>query len=60
MSQLSSRHRALIYRSYCLKRTTTQLAVELRTDDDLVKHELHHALHALRMALQTAAERSIG
>lgn len=59
MAQLSSRHRALIYRSHCLGRTTTQIAAELRTDDDLIKHELHHALHALRIALRNPTHRPI-
>ncbi len=60
MAQLSDRHRLLIYRSYCLGRTTAQIAVELRTDDDLVKLELHHALHALRLALRDASDHPIG
>jgi DNA-directed RNA polymerase specialized sigma24 family protein len=54
---LSDRHRAVIYRSLCLKRTTMQIANELRTDDQLVKQDLHHALHALRTTLQGAIER---
>lgn len=53
LAQLSHRHRTVIYRSLCLKRTTTQIAAELRTDDRLVKQDLHHALHALRETLNT-------
>ncbi len=51
VARLSDRHRAVIYRSLCLKRTTSQIAAELRTDDQRVKQELHHALHALRKTL---------
>ncbi|WP_425172178.1 hypothetical protein [Mycobacterium sp.] len=54
---LSDRHRAVIYRSLCLKRTTMQIAAELKTDDRLVKQDLHHALHALRTTLQDAIDR---
>jgi RNA polymerase sigma-70 factor (ECF subfamily) len=54
MVQLSDRHRAVIYRSYYLGRTTTQIAAEFRTNDDIVKDELHHAVHALRISLQSA------
>ncbi len=57
IAQLSDRHRAVIYRSLCLKRTTMQIAAELRTDDQLVKQDLHHALHALRTTLQGAIDR---
>jgi RNA polymerase sigma-70 factor (ECF subfamily) len=49
---LSEWDRALLYRSYYLRRTTTQIAEEFRTDDELVKQHLHRALHALRTALQ--------
>lgn len=56
IAQLSDRDRAMIYRSYYLGRTTTQIAAELGTDDDLVKHELHRALHALRIGLQGGRE----
>lgn len=49
---LSDWDRAVICRSYYLGRTTTQIAAEFRTDDELVKHDLHRALHALRAALQ--------
>lgn len=52
VTQLSDRHRAMIYRSYYLGRTTTQIAAELRTNEDIVKNELHHALHALHTALR--------
>lgn len=51
LAQLSDRHRAMIYRSYYLGRTTTQISAELGTNDDIVKNELHHALRALRMTL---------
>ena len=52
LARLSSRNRAVIYRSYYLGRTTAQIAAELGTDDDVVKGELHEALCALRAALQ--------
>ena len=52
MAQLPDRDRAMIYRSYYLGLTTTQIAADLSTDDDLVKHGLHRALHALRTSLQ--------
>lgn len=56
---LSDRHRAVLYRSVVLKRTTTQIAIELRIDDALVKQDLHHALHVLRTSL-LGAERPTG
>lgn len=49
---LSDWDRAVIFRSYYLGRTTTQIAAEFSTDDELVKHDLHHALHALRATVQ--------
>jgi RNA polymerase sigma-70 factor (ECF subfamily) len=49
---LSEWDRAILYRSYYLRRTTTQIADEFRTDDDIVKQDLHRALHALRATLQ--------
>ena len=48
---LSDRDRAMIYRSYYLGHTTAQIAAEFRTDDELVKHDLHRAMHALRANL---------
>ena len=59
MAQLSHRHRAVVYRSLCLKRTTMQIAAELRTDDQLVKQDLHHALHALRVTLNAMGKRTV-
>ncbi len=52
VAELSEWERAVLHRSYYLRRTTTQIAAEFRIDDDLVKHDLHRALHALRAALQ--------
>jgi RNA polymerase sigma-70 factor, ECF subfamily len=60
VAQLSDRDRAMIYRSYYLGRTTTQIAAEFRVDDGVVKHELHHALHALRTTLQSAGDGQLG
>ena len=60
LAQLSERQRAVIYRSYCLGWTTTQIAAELRTDDGLVKQHLHNALHALRIALLSSSDRPFG
>jgi DNA-directed RNA polymerase specialized sigma24 family protein len=54
MAQLSDPQRAMIYRSHYLGRTTTQIAAELGTNGEAVKHELHRALHSLRMTLQSA------
>lgn len=54
MALLSGRQRAIIYRAHYLGRTTTQIAAELGTNGEVVKHELHRALHALRMNLQSA------
>jgi RNA polymerase sigma-70 factor, ECF subfamily len=56
VAHLSNRQRALIYRSYYLGRTTTQIAAEFRTDDNRVKHDLHRALHALRTNLQPSGD----
>jgi RNA polymerase sigma-70 factor, ECF subfamily len=53
LAHLPDRYRAMIYRSYYLRRTTTEIAAEFSTNEDLVKHELHCALHALRMTLGT-------
>ena len=52
VTRLSDWDRAMIYRSYYLGRTTTQIAAEFKADDDFVKQELHRALHTLRVALQ--------
>lgn len=52
MALLSESQRAMIYRSHYLGRTTTQIAAELGTNGEAVKHELHRALHALRMTVQ--------
>ena len=52
VARLSDWDRAVIYRSYYLGRTTSQIAAEFRTDDELVKHDLHRALHALRANLR--------
>lgn len=57
-AQLSDRHRAVLYRSLVLKRTTTQIAAELCTSDLLVKQDLHHALHALQRSLRGVTERA--
>lgn len=59
VARLSDRHRAVIYRSLCLKRTTSQIAAELRTDDQRVKQELHHALHALRRTLNDMSDNTL-
>lgn len=55
VAQLSDAQRVMIYRSHHLGWTTTQIAAELGTTSEAVKHELHHALHALRMTLQKQA-----
>ncbi len=57
LAQLPDRHRAMIDRAYYLRRTTTQIAVEFGTDDQVVKDELHHALHGLRTCLQSRGAR---
>jgi RNA polymerase sigma-70 factor, ECF subfamily len=53
MAQLSDPQRVMIYRSHYLGWTTTQIAAELGTNGEVVKHELHRALHALRMTVQS-------
>jgi DNA-directed RNA polymerase specialized sigma24 family protein len=55
MAQLSDPQLAMIYRSHYLGRTTTQIAAEMGTNGEAVKHELHRALHALRMTVQSAS-----
>jgi len=55
MAQLSDPQLAMIYRSHYLGRTTTQIAAELGTNGEVVKHELHRALHTLRMTVQSAS-----
>jgi RNA polymerase sigma-70 factor, ECF subfamily len=52
VARLSDGDRAVIYRSYYLGRTTTQIAADFSTDEQLVKHDLHRALHALRATIQ--------
>lgn len=52
MAKLSSSHRGLIYRAYYVKRTTAQIAAELRTSEGAVRAELHDALLALRRNLR--------
>jgi DNA-directed RNA polymerase specialized sigma24 family protein len=49
---LSDWDRAVVYRACYLGRTTRQIAAELRTDDELVKHALHRVMHALQETLQ--------
>jgi RNA polymerase sigma-70 factor, ECF subfamily len=60
VAELDDRDRAMIYRSYYLGRTTTQIAAEFRVDGDVVKYELHHALRALRTTLQSAGDGQLG
>jgi RNA polymerase sigma-70 factor, ECF subfamily len=52
VARLSDWDRDLFYRACYLGRTTRQIAAELSTDDELVKHDLHRVMHALRSALQ--------
>ncbi len=59
VAQLSEWQRVMIHRSYYLGRTTTQIAAELNTDDEVVKIGLHQALHALRTTLGSAGDRLV-
>lgn len=54
MAKLTSSQRGLIYRAYYVKRTTAQIAAELRTSECAVRAELHEAMLALRRALRDA------
>ncbi|MDT5018952.1 MAG: polymerase sigma-70 factor, subfamily [Mycobacterium sp.] len=48
LANLSSRHRAVIYRAYFLKRTTAQIAAEFDTSECAVRARLHDAMRELR------------
>jgi DNA-directed RNA polymerase sigma subunit (sigma70/sigma32) len=52
LAQLSAEHRDVIRRSYYEARTTAQIADDLQIADATVKSRLHHALRALRCAVQ--------
>ncbi len=54
MAKLSNPHRAMIYRAYYLKRTTTQIAAELHTSEEIVRSNLHDAMRGLRRMLLEA------
>jgi RNA polymerase sigma-70 factor, ECF subfamily len=52
MAQLSTKHRAVVQRSYYLRWTTAQIAADLGIAEGTVKSTLHYALRALRLTLQ--------
>ena len=52
LAQLSAEHRAVIRRSYYEARTTAQIAEDLQIAEAIVKSRLHHAVRALRHAVQ--------
>lgn len=52
LAQLSPDHRAVIQRSYYLGWTTMQIADDLGIAEGAVKSRLHHAMRALRVALE--------
>ncbi|BBX02052.1 hypothetical protein BST36_27105 [Mycolicibacterium moriokaense] len=54
MAMLSASHRGLIYRAYYVRRTTAQIAAELRTSECTVRAELHDAMQALRRNFRDA------
>ena len=51
VTQLSPRHRAVIWRAHYLGWTTERIACDLGITEDVVKCRLHDALHAVRLAL---------
>lgn len=53
LARLSVEHRSVISRSYYQRLTTEQIAAELGVSEAVVKSRLHHALHALRLMVQT-------
>ena len=55
LTQLSPRHRAVIWRAHYLGWTTGRIARDLGVADDVVKCRLHNALHALRPTVQSMA-----
>jgi RNA polymerase sigma-70 factor, ECF subfamily len=52
LARLSAEHRAVICRSYYEARTTAQIADDLQIAEATVKSRLHHAMRALRRAVQ--------
>ena len=57
LAQLSAEHRDLIRRSYYEARTTAQISNDLQIAEATVKSRLHHAMRALRRAVQEIALR---
>ncbi|MCV7260578.1 sigma factor-like helix-turn-helix DNA-binding protein [Mycobacterium shimoidei] len=53
LARLSAEHRSVIARSFYQGLTTGQIADELGIPEAVVKSRLHHALHALRLMVQT-------
>jgi RNA polymerase sigma-70 factor (ECF subfamily) len=52
LAQLSSEHRAVVWRSYYLGWSTKQIADDLDIPDGTAKSRLHNALRALRLTMQ--------
>ena len=55
MTKLPAEYHAVLRRSYYLGLTTAQIAEDLQIAEGTVKSRLHHALWALRLALQETA-----
>ena len=51
LNQLHPSHRDVIRKAYYLGWTTGQIAADLNITEPLVKSQLHHALHTLRLSL---------
>ena len=51
LNQLHPSHREVIRKAYYLGWTTGQIAADLNITEPLVKSQLHHALHTLRLSL---------
>lgn len=54
MAMLSASHRVLIYQAYYFRRTTAEIAAELRTSEREVRAELHDAMQEFRRNLLDA------
>jgi RNA polymerase sigma-70 factor, ECF subfamily len=52
LAQLSSEHRAVVWRSYYMGWTTKEIADDLDIPDGTAKSRLHNALRALRLTIQ--------
>lgn len=58
LAHLRAEHRAVLCRSYYQGLSTAQIAADLGITETVVKHRLHHALHALRQTLHEGSSLS--